>query len=273
MVKKLFKHEFLAYMRALLPMHLIMLGIAALTRFVYIFEDTSNLFNIVGTSSIVAFCVSCVVCLVLSGVNIITRFYKNMFTHEGYLSFTLPVTVEQHIFVKMVTGIAVILANVMFIIVGVCVATAGELTVELFKAGFWILDIAAEEIGWHYWLFLIELFIIAIVSIAAEILLFYSCIAIGQLSNKNRIILAIGVYFIYYFITQVISTVLIAVMSIIGTQEWFASMMDAISMFSDTYPNAFVHMLLWSVIVFVGLLGLLYYFITKKIMKSKLNLE
>ena len=192
MVKKLFKHEFLAYMRALLPMHLIMLGIAALTRFVYIFEEDSTMFNIIGTSSIVALVVSCLVCLVLSSVNIITRFYKNMFTHEGYLSFTLPVTVEQHIFVKLVTGIAIIFANILFIVVGVCIATAGELTVELFKAMFWLLDMAGEEIGGHFWLFLLELLVLFIEALAVEILLFYSCISIGQLSNKNRIILAIS---------------------------------------------------------------------------------
>jgi hypothetical protein len=162
MVKKLFKHEFLAYMRALLPMHLIMLGIAALTRFVYIFEEDSTMFNIIGTSSVIALVVSCLVCLVLSGVNIITRFYKNMFTHEGYLSFTLPVTVEQHIFVKLVTGVAIIFANILFIIVGVCIATAGELTVEIFKAMFWLLGKAGEEIGGHFWLFLLELLVLFI---------------------------------------------------------------------------------------------------------------
>ena len=58
MVKKLFKHEFIAYMRALLPMHLIMLGVAALTRFVYFFENESTSFMIVGRSSIIALVIS-----------------------------------------------------------------------------------------------------------------------------------------------------------------------------------------------------------------------
>ena len=273
MVKKLFKHEFLAYMRALLPMHLIMLGIAALTRFVYIFEEDSTMFNIIGTSSIVALVVSCLVCLVLSSVNIITRFYKNMFTHEGYLSFTLPVTVDQHILVKMVTGVAIIAADIIFIILGVCVATAGELTVELFKAGFWIIGRSAEEIGWQFWLYVIEFLVTIVEAVAIEILLFYSCIAIGQLSNKNRIILAIGAYFIYYFATQVLSTVLMVFISVVSYQDWFANFMDHVSVFIIDHPYATGHLFFLFTFVVMGLLGLLYYTITKKVMKNKLNLE
>ena len=273
MVRKLFKHEFLAYMRALLPMHLIMLGIAALTRFVYFFETDTTTFNIVGISSIIAMVVSCVVCLVLSYFNIITRFYKNMFTHEGYLSFTLPVTTAQHIWVKAFTGLAIIIIDLLFIIVGICIATAGEFTVELFKAGFWILGKGAEEIGWQFWLYMVEGIIAVLMSLLASILLFYSCIAIGQLSNKNRIILAIGAYFIYYFITQVLSTVFIIIMSVISYQDWFANLMDKISVFVMNHPYASGHIVFGIGVLLLALSGGIYYFITHRIMSKKLNLE
>lgn len=273
MVRKLFKHEFLAYMRALLPMHLIMLGVAALTRFVYFFEADTTTFNIVGVSSIIAMVVSCVVCLVLSSFNIITRFYKNMFTHEGYLSFTLPVTTAQHIWVKALTGLAIIIIDLLLIVVGICIATAGEFTVELFKAGFWILGKGAEEIGWQFWLYMVEAIIVVLMSLLASILLFYSCITIGQLSKKNRIILAIGAYFIYYFITQVLSTILVIIMSVLGTQEWFAEFMDDVAMFVMNHPYATGHIVFGIVMFFMTLVGAIYYFITYRIMSKKLNLE
>ncbi len=273
MVKKLFKHEFIAYMRALLPMHLIMLGVAALTRFVYIFENDSTSFMIVGRSSIVALVISCIVCLVLSYANIVTRFYKNMFTHEGYLSFTLPVTNAQHILVKVTTGVAVLISSLIAIVLAVCIATAGEFTVELFKAGFWILGKGEEQIGWQFWLYMIEAIITVVAAMFTSILLFYSCITIGQLSNKNRIILAIGVYFIYYFITQVISTVFIVVMSVVSYQDWFIKIMDNLGLFVESHPYVSGHLFFLILFVGVALMGLIYFLITHTIMKKKLNLE
>ena len=273
MVKKLFKHEFLSYMRVLLPMHLIMLGIAALTRFIYFFENDTTAFAIVGRSSITAFAIACSVCLFLSYLNIITRFYKNMFTHEGYLSFTLPVTNAQHIWVKVTTGVAVLISSLIAIVLAVCIATAGEFTVELFKAGFWILGKGAEQVGWQFWLYLIEFIIIVAASMFASILLFYSCITIGQLSNKNRVRLAIGVYFSYYFITQVLSTVFIVVMSVVSYQSWFEEMMKNIGLFVDKHPYVSVHLFFLIILAGIAFLGFIYFIITHTIMKKKLNLE
>ncbi len=273
MVKKLFKHEFLAYMRALLPMHLIMLGVAALTRFVYFFESEKTVFKIVGVSSVVALVVACVVCLVLSFVNVITRFYKNMFTHEGYLSFTLPVTTAQHIWVKVTTGVCIVFSSVFLILLAICVATAGEFTIELFRAAAYLLDTAAEEIGWQFWLYVVEFIIVFIAAVFTEILLFYSCITIGQLSNKNRIFFAIGVYFLYYFITQIIGTVFIVVFSLISYENWFAEMMESIGMFIVEHPYVSGHLFFLFMLVGIVFMGTIYYLITHTIMKKKLNLE
>ena len=273
MVKKLFKHEFLSYMRALLPMHLIMLGIAALTRFVYFFESDTTYFEIVGTSSVVAFVISCVVCLVLSYLTIITRFYKNMFTFEGYLSFTLPVTNFQHIMVKALTGTAVIVIDFVAIILAICVATAGELTVELFKAGAWILKQATDGVGWQLWLYIPEFIVVMLVSVVGSILMFYSCIAIGQLSNKNRVLLAIGVYFAYYFVTQVLSTILIVAITGLSYTNWFNELFVTIGDFVTNHPYTSCHLLFLILFVFAAVFGLIFYFITHRIMQKKLNLE
>ena len=42
---------------------------------------------------------------VLSVVVVVVRFYQNLISDEGYLSFTLPVTAAQHIAAKLAAGI------------------------------------------------------------------------------------------------------------------------------------------------------------------------
>lgn len=273
MVKKLFKHEFIAYMRALLPMHLIMLGVGALTRFVYFFEGDTTIFKIIGGSSVVAFVISCIVCAVLTFANTVTRFYKNMYTHEGYLTFTLPVTNDQHILVKAATAVAVIVLNFFAIFISICVATAGEFTIELFYAIGYIAVKATENVGWQLWLYILELVVWLLVSLFGQVFLFYSCISLGQLSNKNRIAMAIGVYFIYYFITQVFSTGFIVMMSVISYTDWFIKAMDSLGLFAVDHPYVFVHLVFLISIVFSAVYGALFYFITRTVMKKKLNLE
>ena len=55
MVRKLIKYDFASYMRLLLPVQLILLGIAALNRIVQLFENNSSAYGIFFTSSIVLY--------------------------------------------------------------------------------------------------------------------------------------------------------------------------------------------------------------------------
>ena len=51
MVKKLFKHEFLAYMRILSVVYVILLTVAAATRIIQLFESDSIYYKIVSVFS------------------------------------------------------------------------------------------------------------------------------------------------------------------------------------------------------------------------------
>ena len=84
MVKKLMKYELASYMRSLLPFQLILLGIALLHRFVQLFENDGDAYWTFFSSSTAIFIIACIVTLVATVALCIARFYKNMFTGEGY---------------------------------------------------------------------------------------------------------------------------------------------------------------------------------------------
>ena len=88
-----------------------------------------------------------------------------------------------------------------------------------------------------------------------------------------RIFLAIGVYFGYYFITQILSTVFLITMSVITYQNWFAEMIESVVVFIGDHPYVSGHLFFLIMLVGVAIMGALYYFITHSIMKKKLNLE
>ena len=92
MVKKLLKHEFIYYFRTFALFLPIVLVIAAMTRVFRLFENSDSVIAsiAVGSSALMLF-VACWALLVLSVIVAVVRFYKNMYSAEGYLTFTLPV--------------------------------------------------------------------------------------------------------------------------------------------------------------------------------------
>lgn len=269
MVKKLFKHEMYAYLRTIFPMHLILIGIAILGRFVQLFDNDSTAYNIVFISSVVAFVIGVAVCIILTFVFGIRRFYTNLFSSEGYLSFTLPVTPTQHIVVKNTVAVIAQIFSIVMIIFASCVITLGDVCVELFKAAGYIIKLFYERFNQHTTLYIIEAILAIVIAISTSYMLYYACIALGQRAKKNRVASAVGIFFAYYLIIQVLSTVLIIIVNVFYEQL----RIDDLMVFLDAHPTFTIHLVLLGFIVISALLNLLYFAITKRSITKKLNLE
>ncbi len=266
MVKKLYKHEFEAYLRVWVPTQLVFLGIALLARLIQLFESETTVYNIINGSSIFAFVLALLVSVGLTFVFSIVRFYKNLFTGEGYLTFTLPVTPTQHILVKLFTAVAFQAATVVVALIATSVITAGDVFVEIMKAIAYLWKLVYRELGAHLPFYVAEFSVLLIISIFHSLLLFYGCLAVGQLTNKNRVLLAVGVYFGYYFATQILGTVLLVVGSATG-------IFGVIEDFFLYQAREAVHWALCGSTVWYAALGVAYAFIIRHILKHKLNLE
>ena len=269
MVKKLLKYELASYLRSLLPFQIILLGVALLHRFVQFFESDGTAYGIFSVSSTVIFVIACIVTTVATVALCISRFYKNLFTGEGYLSFTLPVTVHQHIAAKLIAVILCDAATVVAILLSCAIVTSGEALVEVFRAIGFLLDRGYQSLGGHFIAYIIEGVIYLIVLAAVQMLLFYACITIGQLAKKNRVLLAFGAYFAYYVICQILGTICIVIITLYGEQLG----LDRLVNFFAENPEASGHIVLAALIVFSLILGAIYYLIAQHIMKKKLNLE
>ena len=269
MIKKLFKHELASYMRTWLPIQLIVLGIALLGRFVQFFEADTTAYGIIFGSSVTVYVLSVIVSLVLTSIVCIVRFYKNLFTGEGYLSFTLPVTPAQHILIKMFASLTVEIGSFIVVLASVGIITSGEVFTEIIKALAYISDTAIEASGAHFPLYVIELIVIMITSSLTGTLLVYGCIALGQTFNKSRIGWAVGIYFIYYMIKQILGTVI----STVFTLFYDKLPIDNIATWVDSNPYATFHIAFGIAILWNLAAAAIYYAVTYFVIKRKLNLE
>lgn len=267
MVRKLIRYDFASFLRLLLPVQLVLIGIAALSRLVQIFEDTkSAVYNIVFTSSVVLYSIAIGAALLVTVIVSLVRFYQGMYTNEGYLSHTLPVTPTQHIFSKLIVSMMFEIGTVLAIFISFCVITLGDVNIELFKAGFYLLGRFFELFRVNGALYIVEFILMLLASAAASMLKLYFCISIGQFASKKKILLAVGVYFGLYFISQIVGTVFVIFVTVNpelmeNLYEW---VMDNIIVF--------YHLIMCAGILVSAFMSAVYFLISRWIMSRKLNL-
>ncbi len=269
MVGKLFKYEAKYYLRLFIPFGIIVLASAFFVRILFAFDVDSIVYDIIYGSSQLLFGVSIFVCFGSVTVLSITRFYKNLYGSEGYLSFTLPVTASQHIWAKFLSAFTFYMAAALIAFAGFCIATAGEVFVEFMKAAGYLIAQIAKEGGFSSIMFIIELIILLITTSVFELMLFYTCISLGQTAKKNRVFMAFAYYFIYYAITQVIGTIIAAVVGVLAATEQIQAIaeyvLDNIDWIMHVAPCA-------AIVINLGI-ATAFFFVNRSVMMKKLNLE
>ena len=277
MVKKLFKHEIAYYMRSMLPVYCILGAIAVFGRVIQFFEADNTVYNTVNIIAILSYVVAIIAVMAMSYVFTITRFYRHLFTSEGYLSFTLPVTPTQHILTKLTTAVITHAASLIVILLSACIITAGDVLVEVIKAAAYIVNLIPERLAFTFkettaaqwqaniWLFVIEFILLLVTAVIYQMLLFYGCITVGQMFHKNRILAAVGVYFGYYLATQAVGTALVIVSRFLPW-ETFADIFYAA-------PIGCIHALAIGYILLNLLIATGLFFVSRYIVRHRLNLE
>lgn len=207
---------------------------------------------------------------VISAILLFVRFYKNFFTDEAYLTFTLPVKRSTHLNSKLILGFVTQLATGAVIILDAALIIVIGLADKIFKKEVWeeFLLLAKEffkEVDGYFWVFLLEtLFIMLIISIAG-LLFTYACITFASMiTKKAKLITAIG---IYYGATSVVSFVF-SMIYLFGV--------DTIITFLDKLPensaNLIIVLIALVVLLFVAMICTLLYTFEQWMLDRKLNL-
>lgn len=125
------------------------------------------------------------------------RFYKNLFTDEGYLMHTLPTTPATLLHSKIITGVIWTCFNALVVAISLgIISISGFMTVDLsfLQLINYYMDITLQSIL----LLLLELFLCCL----ASLLKIYGCICLGQLFKKNRVFTSLVAYAGLTFATQ-----------------------------------------------------------------------
>lgn len=270
MVKKLLKHEFIAYLRIWIPMQIILLVVAFFGRILQFFKSDSNIYSLIRGSSVVIYVVAIIAAIGLTFVFGIVRFYKNLFSGEGYLSFTLPVTISDHLWTKMLAAGCFNIFTFVSVLISLAIMTSGKRLSDALKTLSDIVKAGYSYVGGtNMTLYILEGLALLLLTAFTQILLFYACIALGQLFRKNRVIGAVVVYFVYYTVTQILSTILVVILTMAGS---FLPL-NRFAQFVVDHPLGTIHLYMCGLFILQLAMSIVYYVVTHTVIRKKLNLE
>lgn len=268
MLKKLYKHEFHSLFRNLLPIWAALIGFAALSRLTFLMDFDNNILNTVRVLSVTAYVLGIFAVFIVGLVIVVMRFYKNLLTHEGYLTFTLPFTPTQHIVCKLVCGAVVMIIDFVIVICSLLILGAGtEVLGEILGA----IKLALTELPEYFSagqiaLISSEIFLLMLLAPIQSLLMFYAAMALGQ-QFKNKIGGAAISYICLYAAVQIITSLIMIPVSFVtaGSMDEFDNLINNSVMYLGIF--------LLFMIVLSAVLSVVYFIITRHFLTKKLNLE
>ena len=285
MLGKLFKYENKSVSKLLTPMALAVIILpvlgALILKMQFIFGDKfengsiiSSIFSLASVIMIFFIVIATISACFISLFILMQRYYKNLFSDEGYLTFTLPVKTGSIILSKLFTAViwsvivavCTIIGVMIFVLFGTSASFINNEVVDGFSQVF-------KQIFEFYFtgsavqiIYLIELLISIIVSLFTNILLMYLAITIGcQIAKKHKVLASIGMYFVISSVVSVLSTII----QVITTTTLYGGF-DFIYV-EPTLSD--VTLILLPSIIFSIILGVCYFLLNNYILKNKLNIE
>lgn len=261
MLGRLLKYEIKSTARIYLPMYLLLFLMAVINR-VFISINTETL-QVPLVISMTAYVSIIVAISVMTLVVTIQRFYKNLLTDEGYLMFTLPVSVDANILSKLLVATLWNITSAVISVFSVLVLALDRESISEF-AEMWreILEFMST-MNSAFVIVMFQGIVLVLLSIIVAILNIYVAIAIGHMVQKHRVAGSLIAFFVIGLAEQIVMTFLIEIFSNSG---WF-------DFFNKMLPVDQIQWALWVMIIGVLILGAIFYYGTKYILKNKLNLE
>lgn len=189
------------------------------------------------------------------------RFYRTMYTDQGYLAHTLPVTPAQLWFSKIfVSSVWTLIINVVmvisvFAVMGTLIGTmltASQLDMSIFSDVLWA-EILAElknEMGLDLVHLGISLVALVLASSCTSVIIMFGAVTLGQLSKNNKGIMGFVWYLVISFAQAIITygvQMVVSVKAAVSTANYETVMGK---MYSGIFDSTTVTMIIVAIVMY-----------------------
>lgn len=284
MLKKLLKHELKYVWRIWWILALVMVGLSiggGLTQGVIERAEQSSIYVPITLFStlLLLLCILFIIGSVIGlYIMLLVRFHNHMFTDEGYLTFTLPVSRRDVLLSKTLNAVIWTVAHT--VLIGICIdlilifsnlSSVGEVSfVNLISYSIGeLFEIAWNTCGGWTIAFSIEIPVLIVIGIFFSTCLIQLCITIAAtVAKKGRLIVGIGIYYlastVLSFVSQIIAVGFTALMA--------SGLSTVLAGITDAQGYGLLALLLLIGIAILSTFTLFIYFLNRNILERKLNL-
>lgn len=279
MLKKLLKYEFQATARYFLPLYLLIIVLALLTRLTMSITIESNqllknlLVDLPSVLMAFAYGAGLLSIGLVTLLLVVQRFYSNLLGREGYLMFTLPVTPVKLLWSKLLAALVWGAASAAAVVVSLIVLLADQNIFWYMKDFFGALLDLLSRGGTPVWMILLLGVAVLLTSALHAYLQIYAAIILGCQAKKYRILLGIVIYIGISMAEQFLMGVGMTILALVPD---FSMSLLYLFGYQQSTPEAvysLFNLVLTGLLVFNVVLGTGYYVLTWQMMKKRLNLE
>lgn len=264
MLGKLIKYDLKYGVRIFVVLHVLLLLACSFGRFFYM--DKINFNAPVNTilSPLFIFCsvfflLFMAVCFGISAL-VAVRFYKNLFTDEGYLTWTLPATATQQLWAKIISGVIWEAGNLLLCSLAFLILVSGDNVTTAYAA---VASEYTQYLGMPISQFGFYCLVFGLFGTIGSVIMIYLCIAVGHLFPAHRILCAIVVYFILSALLQILTFALMFAFGISPASSTFVAQSEGTAL-SYMITSFKISMIVSAITMFVGYGGV-HYIINKKV--------
>ncbi len=217
MLKKLYKHEFYSLFRSVVAIYAALIGLAVLCKLSWLVNEESILGSIFQVTTTVTYVLGLVAMLVIGLVIVVVRFFKNLISKEGYLTFTLPFKASQHLNCKLICGGTVVIINFVVAFLSLLIFFIGTDNAKTFidnvVIGF--KGLVSYYGKWQSAVVITQFVLLAVISVFGTLLMTYAAMSIGQ-RFRSKIGGSVVAYLCIYSAIESIEMIFVVVFMLLG---------------------------------------------------------
>ena len=270
MLRKLLKHEFRATGRVMLPLFglLLLASVGANLSIRGMLDSSSSFLTTIGTILIMLFTIAIIAVGIMALVVMVSRFYKNLLQDEGYVMMTLPVSIHQQVWSKLIVSTVWFAATVLVIILACCITAfdirfMGELWRELRN----MIQYNHMDVVFNGAAFAVELLLLCVLGSVSFCLRAYSAMAIGFSRPNHKGLFSVAAYIGIGVVLQILGGIVISLLN----DSWFHRLL--LGWEPQLSAVAAMHLGMWVIILLMAVYSAMFYFLTVYFLQKHLNLE
>lgn len=218
MLGKLFKYELKNTAKVMLTIYAVLAAVTTLGSIVLstdIVQSSKNTAgNVLAISMVLLYVLSVFALFIVTYVYMCIQFYKTMYSDQGYLTHTLPVSPVATFHVKLITSLFWMLCSIILLILSVTALITGVSRGAIWSESSGLIQLLHQaeiefqsELGISFLQYCIYMLFSMLLSCLSYLLLVFASASVGQLFSQNKTAASIIAGIAIYFVQQIASAI------------------------------------------------------------------